>query len=84
MTDAEYSLHVMTNLISCSGKRFQWSVEKAHRPDHHGGVLEGVVRTFPVVPLDAVKWNFLRPVRVIHAIQVGRATCLKPPSCRQK
>lgn len=53
------------------------------RAHHHGRHRRHQIGTFPVVPLNAVVAHHAGRAGVENAIQIGGATCLKPPSCRR-
>ena len=55
-------------------------VSRAHHHCCHGSHQ---IWTFPVVPLNAVVANHIGWSRVIYAIEIGRATSIKPPTCRE-
>lgn len=68
-----------------------WKVEvqkvkrlgEVQRADHHGCGSKRVARTLEVVPLDAVELPYVLSLVKVHAVQVGRATGIKPPTCRE-
>lgn len=53
------------------------------RAHHHGCHRRHQIGTFPVVPLNAVVAHRAGRAGVENAVQIGGATCLKPPSCRR-
>lgn len=52
--------------------------------DHHGCGLERVARSFPIVPLNPVEFICVLPLWVVHSVQVGGTTCIKPPACESQ
>ena len=61
----------------CQGLEICWT-------DHHGRGLEWVARALPVVPLNTVELICVLPLWVVHSIQVGRTTGIKPPACERE
>lgn len=49
-------------------------------PHHHGGGAQGVAWAFEVVPLDAVELPDVVADNVVHTVQVGETTGIKPPT----
>lgn len=54
------------------------------RPNHHGCGLERVAGPLPVVPLDTVELICALLLWIVLSVQVGRTTCIKPPSCESE
>ena len=52
--------------------------------DHHGRGLERVAGPFPVVPLNTIEFICVLPLWVVHSVQVGRTTGIKPPACESE
>lgn len=52
--------------------------------DHHGRGLKWVAGALPVVPLNTVELICVLPLWVVHSIQVGRTTGIKPPACERE
>lgn len=53
------------------------------RAHHHGCHRRHQIGTFPVVPLNAIVAHRAGRAGVENTVQIGGATCLKPPSCRR-
>lgn len=48
--------------------------------DHHDGGSQRVAGALEVVPLDTVQLANVLPLGEVHAVKVGRATRIKPPT----
>lgn len=53
---------------------------EVQRADHHGCGSKRVAGTLKVVPLDAVQLPYVLSLVKVHAVEVGWATGIKPPT----
>lgn len=53
---------------------------EVQRADHHGRGSQWVAGALEVVPLDTVQLPYMLSLSEVHAVEVGRATSIKPPT----